>query len=306
MSEPDRRGRSDQRPRSVPAPRRSVAQHQAAARSERGSCRPTSSPTRYAAASRTAAASDSAVPELAEQLTIPRRWTSSPGGARRRRRVSLGSRRPASRRGRGQNTLSENPESGLAGLGAPSDVIVSSYQPKDAGEGTRCGAVPRCGAGDRPAVPTYGGMSGHLSGSAQRGRFDAPDAPAAIGPPWRQTRVSQVVSDIALRSSLQHAPGEKVLTAMAGTGSKRPSPQTIAKQAALSEAEVRGQLVELAKDWIRPAEQRRPRRQGALRIRSGGQHHLQCHSAVKDRPRATRPVRPEPRGRSRTPRIVVA
>ncbi len=84
--------------------------------------------------------------------------------------------------------------------------------------------------------------------------------------------------------------GEKVLTAMAATGSKRPTPRAIAKQAALSEAEIRGQLVELAKSGFVQRSSDGPDGKERWRIRSGGQHYLQCNSAVKE-PGLLRPPR---------------
>ena len=88
---------------------------------------------------------------------------------------------------------------------------------------------------------------------------------------------------------------EKVLTAMAETGSVRPSLQAIAKQAALPEAEVRGQLVELAKIGFVQRSSDGPDGKERWRIRSGGQHYLQCYSAVKE-PRATPPTPDRPVG----------
>ncbi len=69
--------------------------------------------------------------------------------------------------------------------------------------------------------------------------------------------------------------GEKVLTAMTETGYKRPSPQAIAKQAALPEAEVRGQLVELANIGFVQRRGDGPDGEQRWRIRSRGRDYLQ-------------------------------
>ena len=96
--------------------------------------------------------------------------------------------------------------------------------------------------------------------------------------------------------------GEKVLTAMAETGTERLSPQSIAKQAALPEAEVRGQLVELAKIGFVQRSSDGPAGEERWCIRSQGQHYLQCHSVVvKDRPRATPPTPDRPAGGASSP-----
>ena len=62
---------------------------------------------------------------------------------------------------------------------------------------------------------------------------------------------------------------------MAETGNSRPSPQAIAKQAALPEAEVRGQLVELAKIGLVQRRGYGSDGEERWRIRSRGRDYLQ-------------------------------